>query len=666
MKPLLIASFLFALALAAPAAAPLSPEARAVFAWFGSLGYLNVKEALWTEVWIADGSGRGSQPEAGRIILAFVTSKEGAPHEILTPDLVEPKKEFTSVFDSPAKRGGRELPSFEASAQQYLDTLKKFALSPEMWSIKDSRLGHRSQIFFMAYAAWQRGHIELAQELYDQAAHLPTRQGDKAPPEGVKFQDLLEQEMGRAVMWRAAQMFVTNKDYAPHHLPLPARPEVLARFQEVIRRFPNCPDAPQAERTAEILEQMIAEDKNHPSVSRLELSKLSTDEQVRELIFQLRDQTAEQITIPGTPDIFQLHNGLIQTPASQLADIGVPAVPQLIAALADNRFTRACTFQGDLVLKKHTLSIGDCATLVLERIAVRSLRPFRFNTNLDIPAVIDTKLLNEWWQEVQTKGEERTLVDAISSGTMPSKDLARVLNSRNPRALRPALVAGLRNARSQEVFNEIEEVLQDVSRDTANDTLLTLLRLPPSPESKLLAIRKLWDRGNPEALPAALLEFEKQPASHVGAREELMIGGYAKFLAGCGDSTAMRAVLKRWEDLPSRTRYSVVVLSSEILATQNHEPMSSINGRSIVRWDEVSREAALQLLITALNDPSPINGLVSYGWPKSPRVCDVALSALHKIEPEVFLFTPKAGATQWDEEKAAGLKRWEERQVGKK
>ena len=77
------------------------------------------------------------------------------------------------------------------------------------------------------------------------------------------------------------------------------------------------------------------------------------------------------------------------------------------------------------------------------------------------------------------------------------------------------------------------------------------------------------------------------------------------------------------------------------------------------------REAALQLLVNALGDASPIIGMVAYGWPKSPRVCDVALSSLHKVEPEVFSFTPKADAAKRDEERAEGLKKWEEKRVPK-
>ncbi|WP_038165509.1 HEAT repeat domain-containing protein [Verrucomicrobium sp. BvORR106] len=665
MKPLLIASFLFALALAARAAAPLSPEARADFAWFSSLGYPELKEAKWAEVWVGEGSKTGNRPVEYRTVQGFVTRQEGEQFHVLTADLI--LREMTAQLH-PANPIGRvtfEPREFERAARQYLDLLKKFALTPAMWSIKDSKLGHRSQIFFMAYAAWQRGHTELAQGLYDQASHLPTRQGGKAPPEGLKFQDLLEQEMGRAAMWQAARLFTSNGKPWPENRVLPTRTEVLAAFMEVVRRFPYCHEAPQAERTAKFLEQMIAEDKSHPVISEEEMAKLPMEEQVRELVFRLRDQRAYQSAYPFAPDIFDSLSSRDESPANRLAATGVPAVPQLIAALSDTRFTRASYSNRELILTKHTLTIGDCATLILERIAGRSFRPFVWGTFEESPAKIDHKLLDAWWQEVQAKGEEQTLVEALSSGTVPPFGLARVLEAKYPKALEPALIAGLRNARDRSILDDMVSEFRAVNSTSLDATLLAMLHTPPNPEARLLAIQKLWDRQHPEALPTALVEFEKLPGSHAGARSHPEMSSYASFLADCGDSRALRALQGRWDDLPARTRIAVVDALPKMLAAENHKAFGS-GEPSLVHRDDGSREAALQLLITALNDPSPINGMVSTGWPKSPRVCDVALSALHKIEPEVFPFTPKAGATQWDEEKAAGLKKWAERRTGKR
>lgn len=166
------------------------------------------------------------------------------------------------------------------------------------------------------------------------------------------------------------------------------------------------------------------------------------------------------------------------------------------------------------------------------------------------------------------------------------------------------------------------------------------------------------------ALPAALAEFEKLPGSHAASRSYAEMSGYASFLARCGDSRAIRALMKRWDALPSGIRAAVIIRLPEMLAAENHGPIRS-DGPSLVHRDEASREAALQLLVSALEEASPIIGMVAYGWPKSPRVCDVALSSLHKVEPEVFSFTPKADAAKRDEERAEGLKKWEEKRVPK-
>ncbi|WP_265592708.1 hypothetical protein [Verrucomicrobium sp. BvORR034] len=253
----------------------------------------------------------------------------------------------------------------------------------------------------------------------------------------------------------------------------------------------------------------------------------------------------------------------------------------------------------------------------------------------------------------------------MSSGNWPPRELAQVLDSKYPRSLEAALVAGLRNTQSQPYFDDLTEALVRINRDhLVDDTLLDLLRQVPNSDSKLLAIQKLWDRQHPEALPAALVEFEKLPGSHAAARSYPEMSGYASFLARCGDSSALRALQGRWDALPSGIRAAVITRLPEMLAAENHGPIRS-DGPSLVHRDEASRETALQLLISALGDASPVIGMVAYGWPKSPRVCDVALSSLHKVEPEVFSFTPKADMTKRDEERSEGLKKWEGKRASK-
>ncbi|WP_009964472.1 hypothetical protein [Verrucomicrobium spinosum] len=81
MKPLLIASFLFALVLAAPAAAPLSPEARADFAWFETLGFPATKNAESAEIRRADDEGEINTPSR----LTFVLQQKEETSLFWTP-----------------------------------------------------------------------------------------------------------------------------------------------------------------------------------------------------------------------------------------------------------------------------------------------------------------------------------------------------------------------------------------------------------------------------------------------------------------------------------------------------------------------------------------------------------------------------------------------------
>lgn len=150
-----------------------------------------------------------------------------------------------------------------------------------------------------------------------------------------------------------------------------------------------------------MLRQMIVEDNTHTKQAQ-SFAEMTQEEQIAELIFQLRDQNGRQWGQPGTCDIFSDPRGE-NSPAEQLVQIGYPAVPQLIEALEDPRFTRSVGFWRDFVFSHHVLRVGDAALAILERIADRSFYQHTY-TNAQMTKDEETAAVKAaveaWWQEV--------------------------------------------------------------------------------------------------------------------------------------------------------------------------------------------------------------------------------------------------------------------------
>jgi hypothetical protein len=86
---------------------------------------------------------------------------------------------------------------------------------------------------------------------------------------------------------------------------------------------------------------MIAEDEVHAKAGSTNLSSLSVDDQVRELIYRLRDQNGHQMIYPGRCDICCEWGGTTNSPVHQLVRLGYPAVPWLIGILESDTLARS-------------------------------------------------------------------------------------------------------------------------------------------------------------------------------------------------------------------------------------------------------------------------------------------------------------------------------------
>jgi len=259
-----------------------------------------------------------------------------------------------------------------------------------------------------AWACFKAGLPELASQAF--ACARTIHAAAEVNPPGRSLRQHVSDEIAHLLMWQAIQAFGD---------PTISRRELLGRFEHILDRFPLSAEvAPnqderfgwvvgrhtqQAQEAVTLLCRMIAEDDEHARQPVRPLQELPRQEQIAELIFHLRDQNGRQTCQPGSCRVFADERGE-QSPAHQLVRLGFDAVPQLIDALEDERFTRSVGFYRDYCFSHHVLRVGDCALEILEQIAGRTFWQGTYTNAAmvkDGQAAQTKQLVLAWWNELQ-------------------------------------------------------------------------------------------------------------------------------------------------------------------------------------------------------------------------------------------------------------------------
>ncbi|WP_265595663.1 hypothetical protein [Verrucomicrobium sp. BvORR106] len=384
-------------AMAAPA--PLSSEARTSFEWFDTLGFPDLKNAVWAEIRRANAEGAVTTPSR----LTFVLQQRDETLTILDAYLcpVERPRRETATSPRYDELNFVACP-FDQFCRSYLSSLASAPQSPPKIRF-GTELTPKSEAFYLAHACWRRGDAVMAQSLYAAAGLI---RDNRAQP-AKSMREYLEREFVELAMWQAFLLAGGIDEYVPSRTALPSRQEVLAAFQRA-SQFPNSPHAPRAAKLATLLKEMIAEDATHDFVKDDVLATKSVEDQVQEYIFRLRNQNGYQIVQPGTCDIFIGKNWPSlkpnDSPADRLVKIGRPAVPMLIEALADKRPTRSVNFSRTSWFSHRMLTVGDCAAIILSKIAGQNFR-FHHPDHLEElpPGEYDRvrHAVQSWWEKSQ-------------------------------------------------------------------------------------------------------------------------------------------------------------------------------------------------------------------------------------------------------------------------
>lgn len=257
-------------------------------------------------------------------------------------------------------------------------------------------------LFDMAYLAFASGHDEAVEPLlraaiYQQADLLVGIYGDLA--------------------WRQFESAVLDLNAgAP-------RAGLSQRFERVAREFADSKFGPQASQYSQTLRQMAAENAARQPPKRPD--KMTTDEWVRALIFELRNCAAVQDSHPGgcwIPSNSQPVEGEKANAADLLVAEGFDAVPALIEALADTRLTRSHGSDDWFMPRRYVLEVRDASIQTLRTIAddLTDRRLYYgtgtgdyFSNELPKWQSITIDRVNDWWAKARGKGEAAWLRERL-------------------------------------------------------------------------------------------------------------------------------------------------------------------------------------------------------------------------------------------------------------
>lgn len=664
------------------AANPLTADELKAFEWFGGLGFPDVKEAKYVRVLTGRWSQSGDEPPQNSSIVAFLL-KGGDEFTVLTLSL-ETETFKKRPDDAPEhEQVAFELLDLKAEAADEIKALRA-RLDAEQSDLPrrfGERLAERAEVFVFAWGCWRHGLVSEAHDLYALAAQMPSRRGDRSRP-GKAFPQAVADDIAHAQMWRLIEDFGD---------PQISRDQLLERFRGFIGHYPHSEHIERAKKSAELLATMVREDAEHGEKLKTAppFEKLGLKGQIAELIFQLRDQNGHQWMQPGACDIFSdPRDGMFgepgkgKSPASRLAAMGYDAIPQLIEALDDERFTRSVGFHRNFYFSHYVLRIGDCAEEIISRIAGRSFYQRRSTSGAMIKdgQLHDVKAeIKAWYAEFTKKGDRQTLIDATSQGDGNSPQQAERLIEKYPEVAAGAISEGMKRARGI-VRVQLVELAARMKGEEPLALLLEEMRKGPTLAGRVTAAFGLRRRRRPEAIPAMIDEWRRLPPGELSEQDKDLSPFYdgdeelIAFLATSYDADAIKALSDDLQRQDVRRRLGVVSAfgEHELLTSQSGGGIIRTNSfglsgpllekqRSFAEWPPAFSDAVEALLVNRLEDIEECPDLAGkWGDEKfsDPRVCDMAAFVLAQRWSDQYQFAISAKQAVRDRQRIVIANRW--------
>ena len=292
---------------------------EALYRWFAGLGYPDVKGLKFVRVATGYTFQYSLDPPMNRYWDGFLMDEKGDMFTVMSFPVQVNYFQRTARATPECRKVDYEPRNLADFARSTLETLRHPPDATKRQAFPET-LSQPEDLFVLAWACWRQGHEQLASEIFVEAAK---KSGDGT---AHALEARVANTLAETEIWNGVLAF-GNPDVS--------RPEPLAQFEQMVRRFPSSQYAKLAAETVTTLKRMIQEDKEH--ADHLAHSKpfdtLSKSEQISELIFQLRDQNGHQMSQPGACDVFLTGDDKQNSPADRLVKYGYDAIPQLIGAL---------------------------------------------------------------------------------------------------------------------------------------------------------------------------------------------------------------------------------------------------------------------------------------------------------------------------------------------
>jgi len=617
-----------------PWTTPVPNDMRRDFAWFDTLGYPDLTGRTYVKVATGRWWLRDDAPVI-HYVYGFLIEDSGEEFTVLTTDLFLLTYVKTLPNTVEYERVGYETLELGNEVAQYLNYLVRVEAGEKVeekirpFSVQ---MGETAELFVLARACAANGMEDLAYNVYTFTAPQ-YRQASR----GTRN---IQERIAETMIWRNVLAFEDTSI---------SRQTLLERFDRFVKQFPESEHTAHAGDTARILRQMVEEDKTHTKPPNIET--LNEEKRIAELIFQLRDQNGHQMGQPGICDIFNDERGAA-SPAHQLVKIGYPAIPQLIEALEDERFTRSVEYHRDFYFSHYALTVGDAALDIIEEISGRNFNTLYYtgakmvweNRDALIKAEIEA-----WWREFQKKGEKQLLIEAVEVGDDNSGSQAQLLVERYPEAAPEAIAGGLRNAKNEWVHRSLVSAAAALQEEEIVPLLRSVVREESFLPSRIVAAEALYQRGYPEGLEAMINEWANPGEGNLN--NTYPYDDLIQFLFGVGDPQVVEEVEKNLHKWPPAIR-------SEVFRRLWHNrAFGAKTDNESLAW----AAAVESLLIGELDDSEELTDWYM-GWDEkssySSRLCDLAGHELAHRWPERYEFDIEASLSERDTQIVAMKNVW--------
>jgi hypothetical protein len=599
-----------------PQARPLDADALKLFAWFDGIGYTQYLSKPFVHVEPRD--IESSQSEG------FLISDTADSFEILTLN--------QAVIKHYKNRGnqGRSIPSHSpVNLATYMrETIRVLKLpDDDRWTFY-SKIWHGP----LASIGWTCHHIGLDKEAAEVMAMDEANTRDWYGDGAAKHTHKRSEYIGLAK--EEVMEEVLDAEYQRFEDENMTRVELCQYLADKAKRFSGTKGAEDFTKAVAMLRSMIDEEKTYKPDLTTENGRIA------HLIWRLRDDNEGIFSFRQSEDNAKV----------KLEQLGMKAVPQLIDAIKDRRFTRGLIhpMSGPRMMQSFdtVYRVGDVVVQILDRIAHQS---FYGGT---IPEK-EAKVRN-WFKEVSGKGEKQLLTERARLGDFDGYQAAKGLAEKYPADALAPIMEGYSKSKESTYRRELIHDLESLPPAKTEAFFRSIVLKDKDLEPRIEAI-KLVARTAPEEA----VIFAKSEWAKVGKHEGFNSGfsGLVEFTYDSHRADLVELMAKHLPTSSVDTRYQILRGGM----TTSYYPERRIKASTA---EEAKFKAAVEdMMASLLNDQERCNVGMSGGNYNlnGPKILRLAVLSLSEFMPRVYSFNDTKSLSEQERQRFATVNKYNSR-----